>query len=174
MYVLCIQTQKQMLTPCCSIPCALAHTHTELTHADIHTCTKRGTHPVSRGERVCALHVRCSQRPSCRQTTQHNATQWLICPMKNEQAGLQSAHCAPLNVSTSSHSLSVCPLLTMWPFLSLFYYIPFFFFSSFCIPFDSFYSCHFPLSLPPKLVLSPWRHLALSIALSVADISTYD
>ena len=97
---------------------------------------KQGTHAASRGELIRAVHVRCSQRPSCRQTTRHNATHWLICPMKNEQAGLQSALCAPLNVSTSSHSLAVCPSLTMWPFAFLSHSF-FLSFSSFCIPFYS-------------------------------------
>lgn len=130
----------------------------------MHACTNRGTHPASRSELICAVHVRCSQWPSCRQTTQHNVTQWLICPMKNEQAGLQSAHCAPLNVSTSSHSISVGPFLTMWPFLSLFYYIPFF-------PFARSVSL-FILSIPVTFISDSRtnffllsRHLEASIAL---------
>lgn len=77
--------------------------HIEFAH--IHVCTNGYAHPAPCGELICV--TPCSQRPGCRQTTLHNATQWLICPMKNEQAGIQSAHCAPLNVSTSSCSLSL-------------------------------------------------------------------
>lgn len=116
---------------------------------------KRGAHAASRGELIRAVHVQCSQRPSCRQTTRHTATQWLICPMKNEQAGLQSALCAPLTVPTSSHSLAVCPFLTMWLSLSLLYHIPFFL--SFPLSVFLFippYSRHFPLSSRPKVSIS--------------------
>lgn len=178
MYILCIQTQKQNHSKADSkrSPYVVAlHTHIELTRADTHACTNRGTHPASRGELICAVHVRCSQWPSCRQTAQHNTTQWLICPMKNEQAGLQSAHCAPLNVSTSSHSLSVCPFLTMWPFLFAFLLHSFLSFTLsaslliLSIPVTFLSACR-----PNFFFLSPWRHLAPSIALSVADISKYD
>lgn len=142
-------------------------THIEFTHADMHACKNRGTHPASRSELICAVHVRCSQRPSCRQTTQHNVTQWLICPMKNEQAGLQSAHCAPLNVSTSSHSLCLSFSHNVaFPFASFF--ITFLF--SFPLSVSPFFLI---LSIPVTFLsasrinfLSPSWHLEASNALA--------
>lgn len=135
---------------------------------------KRGAHAASRSELIRAVHVRCSQRPSCRQTTRHTATQWLICPMKNEQAGLQSALCAPLTVPTSSHSLAVCPFLTMWPSLSLFYHIPFFCLFLFLCSFLFLLTPVTFLSARGPKFLSPARHLAPSILLSAAATSVCD
>lgn len=75
----------------------------------------------------------CATESAAEPQTNYTTTQWLICPMKNEQAGLQSAHCAPHNVSTSSYSLSVCPFSHYVAFPFALFITLYSIFSSFCV-----------------------------------------
>lgn len=135
---------------------------------------KRGAHAASRGELIRAVHVRCSQRPSCRQTTRHTATQWLICPMKNEQAGLQSALCAPLTVPPPP-TRSLFALFSQCGFPFRFYItFPFFCLFLFLCSFLFLLTPVTFLSAPGPKFLSPARHLAPSILLSAAATSVCD
>lgn len=123
---------------------AVVHLHIKMytqRHTE-HVCTHGATHPASRREPLCAArgHLASWLQTNCNNTTRYSGSsvRWKMSRLVSSQ------HTAPPpNVSTSSCSRYVCPFLTMWSFLSLIYYTPFFF-SPFC-------SCHFALSLLPQL-----------------------
>lgn len=130
---------------------------------------------ASRRALIRGVHVR--RRRARRRTAVVAATRRLICPMKNEQAGLQSALGAPLNASASaSLSLSPSSQRDLFPFFCSFsfnfYYKPFTPFLIFL--YRAIATIYFDVAalffLVFYLLLRTWNHL---LCLAPADIYPY-
>lgn len=100
-------------------------------------------HAASCGEVICGVQARRSRQPRRRQTARRNATQRLICPVKNEQAAL----CAPLSASTSSHAPAPFVLFSQRGLSFNFFFL--FFSAFFCFFYASLFA---PLSIPVSLL----------------------
>lgn len=137
--------------------------------ADIHACTNRHTHTQHPAASWSVLYM-CDAVSGRTADKLHNTTRHSGSSVPWKMSRLASSQ------HTASHLMfPPPPTLSLFVLFSqcglsfrFFYYSPFF--SSFCILLYSFYSCHLYSQHAAQTFLSPFPHLAPSIAVSVADI----